>query len=185
MSLLTALQHGYQKLPKTPPLNPFSCSDSNPKMQQLDQFYRDFSEQWESDPDKMMKRKKKNLVSAKEPAKEENPRSQSFMKLEHHSIVNNKHDMRVKEERTGSSLEGRNGETSSQGGNGGGNVLAEKMKELEMMDVNDMDHVLDIEEVLHYYSHLKCPVYVDIVDKFFMDIYSEFFLPQPSVSVNC
>ncbi|KAG5512776.1 hypothetical protein RHGRI_038823 [Rhododendron griersonianum] len=45
-------------------------------------------------------------------------------------------------------------------------IMAQKMKELEMMDVNDVDHVLDIEEVLHLYSRLKSPVYPDIVNKF-------------------
>lgn len=65
-----------------------------------------------------------------------------------------------------------------------GYVLAQKMKELEMMDVNDVDHVLDIEEVLHLYSRLKSPVYLDIVNNFFMDMYSEFFLPQPSTSIE-
>ncbi|KAG8388338.1 hypothetical protein BUALT_Bualt02G0115300 [Buddleja alternifolia] len=63
--------------------------------------------------------------------------------------------------------------------------LAQKMKELEMMDMNDMDHVVDIEEVLHYYSHLKSPVYLEIVDNFFMDMYLEFHLPMPLTrSVN-
>lgn len=69
--------------------------------------------------------------------------------------------------------------------NGEGNyALAQKMKELEMMDVSDMEHVLDVEEALHYYSRLKSPVYLSIVDKFFMDMYSEFSLPQASASIS-
>ena len=43
-----------------------------------------------------------------------------------------------------------------------------------MMDIINVDHVLDI-EVLYYYSRLTCPAYLDIVDKFFMDMYAEFF----------
>ncbi|CAN0901585.1 hypothetical protein LINGRAHAP2_LOCUS21499 [Linum grandiflorum] len=58
--------------------------------------------------------------------------------------------------------------------------VARKLKELEMMDTSDVDHVLDIEEVLHYYSRLSCPEYLDIVDKFFMDVYSEFFSSSSS-----
>ncbi|KAA8541801.1 hypothetical protein F0562_022953 [Nyssa sinensis] len=168
-------------LPKAPPLNPLSRNDSNPKMQQLDQFCRDISEQWESDHGKVMKREKKNAESAKEPMKEEVACSQSSMKLEEHIFVNKKHEKRGEEEKKmGSSHKVRNGEPCSQGANGGGYVLAQKMIELEMMDMTDVDHVLDIQEVLHHYSRLSSPVYLDIVDKFFMDMYSEFFLPRPS-----
>ncbi|KEH16561.1 hypothetical protein MTR_0147s0020 [Medicago truncatula] len=66
--------------------------------------------------------------------------------------------------------------------NKGAHVLAQKMKELDMMDSGDLEHVLDIEEALHYYSRLKSPVYLDIVNRFFIDINSDFTLPQPSVS---
>ncbi|XP_051119510.1 uncharacterized protein LOC127243501 [Andrographis paniculata] len=62
--------------------------------------------------------------------------------------------------------------------------LAQKMKEFEMMDVNDGEHVLDVEEVLHYYSLLTSPVYLDIVDQFFTDMYLEFNLPHPTKSAN-
>ncbi|XWS69884.1 hypothetical protein CRYUN_Cryun03dG0002100 [Craigia yunnanensis] len=63
--------------------------------------------------------------------------------------------------------------------------VAQKLKELEMMDMSNVDHVLDIEEVLHYYSRLTCPAYLDIVDKFFMDMYTEILGPPASPrSVN-
>ena len=58
------------------------------------------------------------------------------------------------------------------------------MKELEMMDTGDVEHELDIEEALHYYSRLKSPVYLDIVDKFFMDMHSEFSVQESSISVK-
>lgn len=58
--------------------------------------------------------------------------------------------------------------------NEGVHELALKMKELEMNDSGDVEQVLDIEEALHYYSRLKSPVYLDIVDKFFTDMHSEF-----------
>ncbi|KAE8659517.1 RAD3-like DNA-binding helicase protein isoform 1 [Hibiscus syriacus] len=66
----------------------------------------------------------------------------------------------------------------------GSYALAQKIKELEMMDVDDMEHVLDVEEALYYYSLLKSPVYLSIVDRFFMDMYSEFSHPQASASTN-
>ncbi|CAN1836519.1 hypothetical protein LINPERHAP1_LOCUS34803 [Linum perenne] len=59
-------------------------------------------------------------------------------------------------------------------------VLAKKIKELEMVDVSDVEHVLDVEEALHYYSRLKSPAYLDIVDKFFTDMYQE--LSSESIS---
>lgn len=52
-------------------------------------------------------------------------------------------------------------------------VISQRMKELEMMEFRDVDHVLDVEEVLHYYSRLRSPVYLDIVDSFFTDMYAD------------
>ncbi|XP_062087029.1 uncharacterized protein LOC133793757 [Humulus lupulus] len=54
-------------------------------------------------------------------------------------------------------------------------LVEEKLKELEMLDVSNVDHVLDIEEVLHYYSRLTCPAYLEIIDKFFVDMFAELF----------
>ncbi|GAB4830440.1 hypothetical protein Ancab_020078 [Ancistrocladus abbreviatus] len=42
---------------------------------------------------------------------------------------------------------------------------------------SDENHVLDIEEVLHYCSRLTCPAYCDIVDRFFTVILANIFLP--------
>ncbi|KAL4317002.1 uncharacterized protein LOC107642126 [Arachis ipaensis] len=56
-------------------------------------------------------------------------------------------------------------------------IVEEKLRELEMLDISNVEYVLDIEEVLHYYSRLTCPAYLQIVDNFFMQIYSEFFAP--------
>ncbi|WOH03563.1 hypothetical protein DCAR_0622962 [Daucus carota subsp. sativus] len=63
-------------------------------------------------------------------------------------------------------------------------ILAKKIKELEMLDAYNMDHVFDVQEVLHHYSHLTSPVYLDIVDKFFINMYPDFYLPLPPVHVN-
>ncbi|XP_045789156.1 uncharacterized protein LOC123884173 [Trifolium pratense] len=52
-------------------------------------------------------------------------------------------------------------------------MVEEKLKELEMLDISNVDYVMDIEEVLHYYSRLTCPTYVEIVDRFFMEMYSD------------
>ncbi|XP_075505194.1 uncharacterized protein LOC142542454 [Primulina tabacum] len=67
----------------------------------------------------------------------------------------------------------------------GAEALAKEMKEFEMMDIDDdQDQTLDIEEVLHNYSQLSCPAYLEIVDKFFMDMYTELLVPLPLGSVN-
>ncbi|GMI93813.1 hypothetical protein HRI_003050600 [Hibiscus trionum] len=63
-------------------------------------------------------------------------------------------------------------------------ALVKKMKELEMMDVGDMEHVLDVEEAIHYYSRLRSPVYLSIVNKFFTEMYSEFSVPQASARID-
>ncbi|KAG8656906.1 hypothetical protein MANES_03G020800v8, partial [Manihot esculenta] len=64
-------------------------------------------------------------------------------------------------------------------------LVEQQLKELELMDISNVDHVLDIEEILHYYSRLTCPAYLDIVDKFLMDIYAEFLGPPGTpCSVN-
>ncbi|XP_049345408.1 uncharacterized protein LOC125809907 [Solanum verrucosum] len=54
-------------------------------------------------------------------------------------------------------------------------LVAQKLDELKMLENYKDEHALDIEQVLYYYSRLTCPAYVEIVDKFFMQIYSELF----------
>ncbi|KAL9232079.1 hypothetical protein vseg_007225 [Gypsophila vaccaria] len=66
----------------------------------------------------------------------------------------------------------------------GAYLLAQKMKDLDMMEVEDVNHVLDVEEALNYYSRLSCPAYVDIVDRFFMDMYQDFLVPKSSVNLS-
>ncbi|KAI4387020.1 hypothetical protein MLD38_004887 [Melastoma candidum] len=52
--------------------------------------------------------------------------------------------------------------------------IAQKMKEMGFMDSADFDWILDLEEALHCYSLLTCPFYLDIVHRFFLEIYSDF-----------
>lgn len=166
---------GYQKLSRAPSLNLFS-STNNLKLQQLDNFYKDFCEQWESDRNEATTpRKNKSTISVKGAIREENASNESAINLEPR-VLKNKEEKRGAAEHKTASFQRRNG--------GGGHGLAQKMKEMEMMDVHDVDHVLDVEEVLHYYSRLKSPVYQDLVDKFFMDMYSDFSIPQSSGSTN-
>jgi len=87
-----------------------------------------------------------------------------------------------KKKKKGSSHPPKKEEFNSQNMNKKVHVLAQKMKAMDMVDASDVEHVLDMEEALHYYSRLKSPVYVDIVDNFFMNIQSELSVSQPCSS---
>ncbi|GAV64484.1 hypothetical protein CFOL_v3_08002 [Cephalotus follicularis] len=176
---------GYQKLPQPPLLNPFCCTSG--KHHQTDQFYTTLYNERDSDSEReKSKRNNSVVITSKEPMQEEDACSGSFKKLAKQFPVKNKQEGRRKEgKHTKSHHIGKREEQSSKRMNGvGGQALAQKMKDLEMMDVSDVDHELDIEEALHYYSRLKSPVYLDLVDKFFTDLYSDFSVPQASVSKN-
>lgn len=63
-------------------------------------------------------------------------------------------------------------------------LVAKKIKELEKLDARNVHHSLDIEEILHYYSRLTCPTYLEIVDTFFMDMFAEFCSNSSSSQQN-
>lgn len=175
---------GYKKLPKSLSSNPFSCGRGKLKNYKGDHYYADFYDEWESHLDKMSKKDGNDTTASKVVMKEENSSSGSivFPKKSH---VKSKQEGRLKEKKKiGSSNLGKLKESNAQKMNSGGYALAQKMKELEMMDAGDVEQVLDIEEALHYYSRLKSPVYVDIVDKFFMDMHSESTIPPAPVNIN-
>ncbi|GLJ29738.1 hypothetical protein SUGI_0586840 [Cryptomeria japonica] len=52
--------------------------------------------------------------------------------------------------------------------------MEKKLKEIVVLDNNSVEDVLDIEEFLHCYSRLTCPFYIDMVNRFFLDISSDF-----------
>ncbi|XP_022749817.1 uncharacterized protein LOC111299104 [Durio zibethinus] len=180
----------YQKLPKTSPHNPFSFSntagvDMNPRTsnhQEREKLYTDFSGRWDSDNGKAKKRNKKKMMSTYPTGEQKEGNKGSFTQLS----KQRKLSYGQSKTRTGQ-VEKRQEDYSYSKSKREARSLsvAQKLKELEMMDMSNVDHVLDIEEVLHYYSRLTCPAYLDIVDKFFMDVYTEFFGPPASPrSVN-
>lgn len=65
-----------------------------------------------------------------------------------------------------------------------GDLLAQKMKDLNMVDLRDVEHALDVREALRCYSSIRSPVYLDIVDNFFTDMYYEFSVPRTSAKIN-
>jgi midasin (ATPase involved in ribosome maturation) len=152
------------------------------KNYQIDQYYADFCKEWESDLEKAMKGKRNSFMGSKEPMRDEDVSDESEMKLANSPSRKNEGGKEEKSKKISEVQKAE--EKSSKNMNESGCVLAQKMKELEIMDVTDVEHVLDVEEALHYYSRLKSPVYLDIVDKFFTNMYTEFSVPKASASTN-
>ncbi|KAG4999215.1 hypothetical protein JHK82_020389 [Glycine max] len=175
---------GYQKLPKTPQHNQFSSSvaapcvlddmdiNNNPSYKELEKFYSDFTGQWDSVKEKGRPRRSKN--------KGQEVRNESFVSLNNarsHDQIEKSEECDKNKNNIGLTHHSEKQKLNyMKDRKGNGNRMVEKkLRELEMLDMSDVDYVLDIEEVLHYYSRLTCPVYLQIVDKFFMEMCSEFF----------
>ncbi|GAB4860578.1 hypothetical protein Ancab_035738 [Ancistrocladus abbreviatus] len=175
LALKSFLFGRYRNLPKTLVLNPLSNCNNDLKSNHSDHIYPEFSIPWEPDHQENTQNVMKESIILPR-MDDSNYYSGRSMKISDKATVKNKQEAQKND--------GRRGEASSKYGNAGSYLLAQKMKELEMMDIGNVDHSLDVEEAIHYYSRLTCPIYLDIVDKFFMDMYTEFFIPQPLVSLN-
>lgn len=168
----------YQKLPKSPAIyNAYGTSMSasttahvhdmnihnTSSYKDLDKLYNDLTDQWDS---KRQSNNKRLVISP--PALQDH---KVVLRRDHEACdLNNKViSKRVEESRTAFSSEMKEPKR--------GCLVAEKLKELEMLDISNVDHVLDVQEVFHYYSRLTCPAYVEIVDRFFMEMCTEFFGP--------
>lgn len=180
INLKSLLVGGYQRLPRAPSFNAVPASKSITKIQQLEDLYKDINEEWVPDRnDELMDMATKEEIVTKNVMSEGN--------VTHNSLITLQHERPNEDKKMGSwpdKQKKRGGFLNDNGKERRGYIIAEKMKELEMMGEYDIDHVLDVEEVLHHYSHLTCPAYLDIVDKFFMDMYYEFLHPQPSANIN-
>ncbi|XP_009784188.1 uncharacterized protein [Nicotiana sylvestris] len=197
---------GYQKLPKCPPCSPLllcaggADTNVNRSYTELEKYYTDFSTHWDCGKDKP-KRKSKNKIispSANISRQEDDvhqkivrftkvsPRKSNYQVLEkeredHDScqVLGSNDDLKRKK----IMYEGKKKcqEISSPGDDlreERSYLVAQKLRELKMLEKNNEEHGRDIEEVLYYYSRLTCPTYVEIVDKFFMEMYSELFNQQ-------
>ncbi|CAN4086849.1 unnamed protein product [Withania somnifera] len=188
-NLKSFLFGGQHKLPKAARhFNPFfsvskrisgSKRISKTTINELDDLYKDCYQQWhQPDQNKIHDRKITGKIASKYQEKAEGDYSESQSKL---AVRFGMEDIE-RETRKEDDKKGR--EVLTRSTSKGGPTLRHKMEELEMMEGEDMDHVLDIEEVLQCYSLLNSPVYVDIVDRFFMDMYTEFSIRKPSGSIN-
>lgn len=139
---------GYEKLPKSPSYNGHQYADFN-----KNNIYSEFVDQWEA-TDRIMAITYENNVDN---IKQKKP----SMLMNYHEV--HKRNQQKKEENSSSERE----ETRF--------LVTRRLKELEVLDSNNVDHVLDIQEIVHFYSRLTCPIYREMVEKFFMEMYSEVF----------
>ncbi|KAJ8568886.1 hypothetical protein K7X08_032583 [Anisodus acutangulus] len=180
---------GYQKIPKIPaPCSPlFPCAggadDTNvsQRYRELDKFYIGFSTHCDKHKKKIMAKEDQKIVRL-------SPRKGSYHVLEKqgedYQVLGSNDDLKRKEimyegkkkyQHFSSSRDSHLREERSY-------LVAQKLKELKMLDKTtyNEEHALDIEEVVYYYSRLTCPAYLQIVDNFFMEMYSELFNQQAS-----
>ncbi|KAK7380003.1 hypothetical protein VNO78_32327 [Psophocarpus tetragonolobus] len=190
---------GYQRLPKASPHSHFSYSvaassamdiTSNTSYQDTEKLYTDFSDQWESENEKARRRIKKKASSALPSKQESEVYSGSYISLSNTSHAQKKNKVEKKEEGVNNNQSNKRSLTMQKGRQKESSLMSlcmkenryckveQKLRELEMLDMNNVEYILDIEEVLHYYSRLTCPAYLEIVDKFFFEMYSELFGPS-------
>ncbi|CAN4126195.1 unnamed protein product [Withania somnifera] len=156
---------GYQKIPKSPECCT-SEADTNVSQSytELDKFHT----HW----DRRHKKKQKIIMSPPTKKEEQVRKKGNYHVLEkdcNHQVVGSKKKEIIMYQGKKIYQDSRREERSY--------LVAQKLKELKMLEnYEDHDqHAMDFEQVLFYYSRLTCPVYVEIVDKFFMEMYSELF----------
>ncbi|KAF6176340.1 hypothetical protein GIB67_011129 [Kingdonia uniflora] len=168
----------YQRLPKSPSYKSLKTQQS---LIELDNFYNDFTNRWELSKDKVKaksKRRRKKEEKGKQLMEgDQDVYNGSFMKFSKKAHQRQQQQsirdiLRICDEEEGEEEKERE-ETNDFVSRRV--EVTQKLKELELIDLNNVDHVMDIEEVLHYYSRLTCPFYVEIVDNFTMRMYSELF----------
>src|SRR5262249_8462813 len=143
-NLKSLLFEGYKKLPKASSISPFSCGASIRKGHQTDRYYTDFCNEWECELEKAMKIKSSGTMVSKEPMREEDTYNGPSTKLALADSPLKKKKEEGKEEKNKKRTHSRKGEEECpKNMNEGDSALEQKMKELERMDVSDMEHVLD------------------------------------------
>ncbi|XAR66991.1 hypothetical protein NMG60_11013396 [Bertholletia excelsa] len=191
-SFKSFLSLGYERLPKTPPLSPHMDLNLSQSYRELDKFYTDFTDKWDRDQGKEKKKTKKKpvLQPGKDDREVQNGSLDKFItSTPTKGFEGERREGEEKKRLVGERIRRRENTTQISSScsrdvkeKGRSCLVQQKLRELEMLDKSNIEHVLDIEEVLHYYSRLTCPAYVDIVDKFFMDMYTELSGLQSPVS---
>ncbi|KAK9071960.1 hypothetical protein SSX86_008391 [Deinandra increscens subsp. villosa] len=141
-------KEGYEKLPKTPSYN----GNCNPGFS-LENVYSEFIDEWEATERVMISPYEKNA---------------SNLKYKKPLMMRGFHEVDEAKEQ-------KQEDTSSREREKMRFLVTKRLKELEILDRNNVDHVLDIQEILHFYSRLTCPTYCEIVENFFTEMYAEVF----------
>ncbi|XP_020202822.1 uncharacterized protein LOC109788494 [Cajanus cajan] len=174
---------GYQKLPRSLSFNPFLGRSGNARTYTSDQFYNEFYDMLQSDLNRIKRGDANSMSRSRDQAIGDAANTEILTKQSSPKSIAK--DGVVEEKKSkGNCLVAKKECLNSKSMKEGIHDLAKKMKELEMMDSGDVEHVLDIEEALHYYSRLTSPVYLDIVDKFFTEMHTEISVPQSSISIK-
>ncbi|GMH23806.1 hypothetical protein Nepgr_025649 [Nepenthes gracilis] len=166
--------YSYQRLPKTPPFSPFSCGrrparvDTHLGHRSLDGVSRDSG--GTAMKGKGGRKPAAEAEAATKHAEEEVRRHERFANR------NGRRDFPWEKRDTHEGERERQMELCRRATRERRLVLvAQRLKELEMPDE---EHAWDIKEVLHYYSRLTCPAFLDIVDRFFAEMFPDLFTPQ-------
>ncbi|CAJ1955226.1 unnamed protein product [Sphenostylis stenocarpa] len=175
---------GYQKLPRSLSLNPFLGRSGNARTYTSDQFYNEFYDMLQSDLNRIKRVDDSSMRRSRDLEREDAANTETLKKQSSQKSVAVDGEVEEKKSKGSCELEKRECLNNSKSMDEGVHDLVQKMKELEMMDTGDVEHVLDIEEALHYYSRLTSPVYLDIVDKFFTDMHTEFSVQGSSISIK-
>ncbi|KAJ8755958.1 hypothetical protein K2173_024503 [Erythroxylum novogranatense] len=162
--------------------NLFSCGRVNVKNKLADRYYTDFCNELECDLEKALKRKNTTFMATQETKPEQSDSDGGSVKFASTQLKEKEEAEEEKEKKCPPVKKPE--EECPNNIKEGGYPLADKMKELEKMNLCDVEDALDVEEAVHYYSRLNSPVYLGIVDKFLTDMYTEFSAPQATVSFN-
>ncbi|KAI3805641.1 hypothetical protein L1987_28201 [Smallanthus sonchifolius] len=146
---------GYERLPKTPSYNGRHNTGFS-----LENIYSRFVDEWEATQRVIAISNEKNT-----------------------SLKNKKPSMMISYHEDDKRKQQKHEDTSSREREEKRCLVTKRLKELEILDRNNVDHIHDIQEVLYVYSRLTCPTYCEIIEKFFMEMYSKVFsLPCPDNS---
>lgn len=161
----------YQRLPKTSPYNPYSITAAGVDVNLSDNG----NPKERNNNRKKMNISTHNIEAQRQGNNKGNVKQSTTQRREDHQDI---YQRKTRSAKVGNSREDfYSGERRREERN---LSVPQKLKELERMDMSNVEHVLDIEEVLHYYSRLTCPTYLDIVDKCFMEMYAEILGPPDS-----
>lgn len=156
----------------------------------IDNFYTELTQQWDLQKGSKKKKQKKNRGEDYDQKKSGHyPATNHPENNDDHHDPDRRDGLVKSKKMMGSNVRNYSGLCSRSAREKRVCLVAQKLKELEMMvDKGNVEYSLDVEEFLHYYSRLTCPVYLDIMDSFIRQIFAELFgrkeIPAPVNVIN-